>query len=150
MPMTERELRRLSRLDLLQMLLSQSKEVSRLGEENERLQKQMDEASESLERLNRKLDEKDDEIRRLIERLDDQDVFIGMLKRGEEPDTPERRAEARNATPGLESIFQVAKEECRRYIYALLLEKADRYGDPKESVVTPEPAETDPEGTDEA
>ena len=91
---TEKELHRLSRQDLLQLLLAQSKEVSRQKnvieemktnaaqdlELTERLKGKLDEKDETFDRLKEKLDEKDETFDRLKERLDEKDATIERLK----------------------------------------------------------------------
>ena len=78
--MADKELRRLRRRELLQMLLMECEEAERLDQESGRLreqldaiQQQMDTVMESYERLKKKLDVKD-------ERLNQKDEQIAMLK----------------------------------------------------------------------
>ena len=68
--MADKELRRLRRRELLQMLLMECEEAERLDQESGR---QMDTVMESYERLKKKLDVKD-------ERLNQKDEQIAMLK----------------------------------------------------------------------
>ena len=70
--MAERELKRLNRRELLQMLLVQCEESERLQEELDEIQKQFDTMSESYERLKLKLNLKD-------ERLNQKDLQIQEL-----------------------------------------------------------------------
>ena len=93
--MTEKELHKLRRQDLLQLLLLQSKEVQeqqetidklRESEEEyrsgfERLKHKLDEKDEQIERLKHRLDEKDAQIKKLIGRLDEKDAIISELER---------------------------------------------------------------------
>ena len=78
--MTEKELRRLSRQDLLQLLLVQSRDVARLKESAEELKNALSEERELCERLKGKLNEKDETLERLKERLNDKDATISRLK----------------------------------------------------------------------
>lgn len=78
--MADKELHRLRRRELLQMLLMECEEAERLDQESGRLreqldaiQQQMDTVMESYERLKKKLDVKD-------ERLNQKDEQIAMLK----------------------------------------------------------------------
>lgn len=103
--MTEKELRKLHRQDLLELLVEQSREASRLSaaldekeqecreitENNERLKAKLDEkdaglaqhtaaSGEQLESLKGKLDEKDAQIEKLKGRLDEKDAQMEKLK----------------------------------------------------------------------
>ncbi len=103
--MTEKELRKLHRQDLLELLVEQSREASRLSaaldekeqecreitENNERLKAKLDEkdaglaqhtaaSGEQLESLKGKLDEKDAQMEKLKGRLDEKDAQIEKLK----------------------------------------------------------------------
>jgi len=78
--MADKELRRLKRRELLQMLLMECEEAERLEQESGRLKEQLDALQEqmaaimeSYERLKKKLDVKD-------ERLNQKDEKIAMLK----------------------------------------------------------------------
>ena len=79
--MTEKELHRLSRQDLLQLLLAQSKEVSRQRAANEELKNNAEKDHELIDRLKERLDEKDATIETLKHRLDEKDETINHLKR---------------------------------------------------------------------
>jgi len=70
--MAEKELRRLKRRDLLQMLLMQCEETERLQRETDEMREKMAVTLESYERLKKKLDVKD-------ERLNQKDVKITDL-----------------------------------------------------------------------
>jgi len=114
--MTEKELRKLHRQDLLELLVEQSREASRLSaaldekeqecreitENNERLKAKLDEkdaglaqhtaaSGEQLESLKGKLDEKDAQIEKLKGRLDEKDAQIGKLR--EQTDRREEKIE---------------------------------------------------------
>ena len=78
--MTEKELRRLGRQDLLQLLLAQSKEVSRQRALIEELKHDITEEQELTERLKAKLDEKDETIAHLKRRLDAKDESMNKMK----------------------------------------------------------------------
>ena len=78
--MTEKELHKLSREDLLRLLLAQSKEVSRLKAELETVKTGRNEAQETLERLKAKLDEKDAQLEKLKGRLDEKDAMLAAFQ----------------------------------------------------------------------
>ncbi|MBR1457364.1 MAG: hypothetical protein IJ594_09450 [Oscillospiraceae bacterium] len=92
--MTERELHKLRRQDLLELLLSQSKEVTRqrtviagleesvaqVDGTNDRLKNKLDEKDEGLGRLKERLNEKDATLEKLKRRLDEKDATIEKLK----------------------------------------------------------------------
>ena len=71
--MTDKEMRKLKRRELLQMLLVQCEETERLQQETDEMKEQMDAVMESYERLKKKLDVKD-------ERLNQKDEMIAGLK----------------------------------------------------------------------
>ena len=114
--MTGKELRKLHRQDLLELLVEQSREASRLSaaldekeqecreitENNERLKAKLDEkdaglaqhtaaSGEQLESLKGKLDEKDAQMEKLKGRLDEKDAQIGKLR--EQTDRREEKIE---------------------------------------------------------
>lgn len=60
--MADKELRRLKRRELLEMLLVQCQETERLQRERDEIQERFDEMSESYERLKQKLDIKDERL----------------------------------------------------------------------------------------
>ena len=78
--MTEKELHKLSREDLLRLLLAQSKEVSRQKAALEAVTAERGEARETVERLKEKLNEKDEQIGRLKEKLNEKDALLEKLK----------------------------------------------------------------------
>lgn len=78
--MTDKELRRLRRQDLLQLLVEQSREAARLQTETDEKSEEIAQLNESLERLKGKLDEKDAQLERLKERLNEKDALLEKLK----------------------------------------------------------------------
>ena len=78
--MTEKELHRLSRQDLLQLLLAQSKEVARQRAVIEELKNNAEKDHELIDRLKARLDEKDETIAHLKRRLDAKDETMNKLK----------------------------------------------------------------------
>ena len=67
--MTEKELHKLRRQDLLQMLLSQSREAARQQADLDRLDGMLTQTQESNQRLREKLAEKDAQLEKLTGRL---------------------------------------------------------------------------------
>ena len=78
--MTEKQLRRLSRQDLLQLLLAQSKEVVLQQKSVDELKVLLDQERELTERLKTRLDEKDETIEELQTRLNTRDETMKRLK----------------------------------------------------------------------
>ena len=78
--MTEKQLRRLSRQDLLQLLLAQSKEVVLQQKSADELKVLLDQERELTERLKTRLDEKDETIEELQTRLNTRDETMKRLK----------------------------------------------------------------------
>lgn len=78
--MTDKELRKLRRHELLELLIVQSKEMAGFKTELDEKTEKLTELGESYERLKGKLDEKDELIEKLKERLDEKDALIGKLK----------------------------------------------------------------------
>ncbi len=78
--MTERELRKLSRQDLLQLLLSQSKEFARYKSSAEELKAALEQERELTDQLKAKLDEKEEIIETLRQRLDAKDETMDKLR----------------------------------------------------------------------
>lgn len=76
----DKDVRKLGRSDLLDLLLEQSRENDRLSQEVKLLKGELGEASEGLERLKAKLDAKDEQIKRLTAKLDGKDAQIARLK----------------------------------------------------------------------
>lgn len=92
--MTEKELHKLSRQDLLQLLVAQGRESASLQvqlneteqelaqtkDNNDRLRGKLDEKDVQIDGLKAKLDDKDAQIERLKLKLDDKDALIEKLK----------------------------------------------------------------------
>ncbi len=77
--LTEKEMHKLSRQDLLQMLLSQVREVSRLKESVSQLEARAAQQEETIARLKQKLDDKDAQLEKLRGRLDEKDALLEKL-----------------------------------------------------------------------
>ena len=78
--MSNVDLRKLKRQDLLELLIMQSKDVIKLQTDNEVKGKSIEELEETYARLREKLNEKDAQIDRLKERLDRKDARIAELE----------------------------------------------------------------------
>ena len=113
--MAEKELRRLKRRELLQMLLVQCEETERLSQEADEIKQQIDAVMESYERLKKKLDVKD-------ERLNQKDEKIAKLKREIEEMKAQREREMEEAglitgaTQRLNAIFEEAQRAAEQYL----------------------------------
>lgn len=68
--MTDRELQKLGRRELLQLLLEQAKEAERLGKRAAELEEQLRQTEEGYERLRDRLDSKDAQIHELQDTLE--------------------------------------------------------------------------------
>ena len=79
--MTDKDLRKLRRQDLLELLVEQSREAARFQSERDDKQAELSQILESYERLKKKLDEKDAQIEKLKGRLDEKDALLDKLKK---------------------------------------------------------------------
>ncbi len=134
--MTEKELHKLKRHDLLVLLVAQGKEAAELQEQlgqtqralaemtalSERLKTRLNEKDEQIERLKERLNEKDGQIERLKERLDGKDARIAILeKQIEELHTgrfyeTESAASLREISYRLELMLRAAQKAANRYM----------------------------------
>ena len=76
--MTDKELHRLSREDLLRLLVAQSKDVIRLQEELDAIRVERDRIKDDLECMEKELGEKDEEILRLNSKLNEKAYLLGQ------------------------------------------------------------------------
>lgn len=90
--MTDKELHKLSRRELLQLMLAQGREAERAKEELAETLVKLGQLEEGYERLKRRLDDKDAQIHQLREALqaiqDDPDAFKGELSASAAPLIP--------------------------------------------------------------
>lgn len=115
--MAERELKKLSRRELLQMLLVQCEESERLQQEADEIKEQFDIMSESYERLKGKLNVKD-------ERLNQKDAAIAALKMENERLTAQieelkrtgAEGSAAEAAERIGAIFREAQKAAEQYL----------------------------------
>ena len=108
--MTEKELRKLRRQDLLQLLVLQSKETSDL-------QTRLEGLTDSYNRLIGKLDDKDETIERLKAKLDAKDEEIRALQ-----------VEAMEHAAAADSAGAMDPEALMETIRAAIIDYADRHG----------------------
>ena len=80
--MTDKELRKLRRHDLLELLVEQSREAARLGAELKEKEEELSGSEENNGRLKAKLDEKDELIEKLKRRLDEKDAEMAQKAAG--------------------------------------------------------------------
>lgn len=114
-----KELHRLHRQDLLELLLAQSKDVERQQEEIETLRAQLTEVQATCERLKGKLDVKDAQIEHLKERLDQKDATIARLQAGGL--LPVTSGESGSAKAiRISQIFDVARDAAGEYLQKVL------------------------------
>ena len=130
--MTERDLHRLNRRELLQLLLAQSEELEATKAERDQVTAERDQLAETYERLRKRLDQKDAHIHGLRELLESQ-----RNKRRIE------LAEAGNiaeAALQLTGIFEAAQKAADQYLYNVQL-LAESGGQIPEEDLNPEELE---------
>ncbi len=121
--MTVKELQKLKRQELLQLLLTQSKEVAGLKKELEAKDKEMIGLVESNERLGARVREKDDLNDRLRGRLEDKNIRIMNLEAELEAWKSDRRDELdkmdsiADAALKLNSVFETVQQAADQYLY---------------------------------
>ena len=139
--MTDKELHKLRRQDLLQLMLEQGKETLALQMEfNEinaeyiqvkagydRLKEKLDEKDAVIEKLKKRLDEKDAVIEKLKKRLNEKDAAIEELKKELETIRIERVIQLEETGPiaeaarQLKGVFKEAQKAADKYLYYLQL-----------------------------
>lgn len=121
--MTVKELQRLKRQELLQLLLTQSKEAAELQADQEEADREILAFTDSNERLYAKVHEKDALIDKLSGRLDGKTVRIRELETGIERLQMHRQAEisrsdsVAGAALRLNGIFSAAQKAIDQYLY---------------------------------
>ena len=121
--MTVKELQRLKRQELLQLLLTQSKEAAELQADQEEADREILAFTDSNERLYAKVHEKDLLIDKLSGRLDSKTVRIQELETGIERLRVHRQAEINRtdsvagASLRLNGIFAAAQKAIDQYLY---------------------------------
>lgn len=111
--MTDKELRRLSRRDLLRILIEQMKETEKSKQELEETLVRLEELEEGYERLRKRLDQKDLRIHELVDTLEAE-----RTKRAIELKEAGSIAEA---ALRLNGIFEAAQKAADQYLYNIQL-----------------------------
>ena len=78
--MTEKELHKLKRQDILHLLLLQVREAEQMRQQMAETEEELQAANKTVERLKNRLDEKDEQIERLKDRLNEKDAQLARLK----------------------------------------------------------------------
>lgn len=123
--MTEKELHRLRRTDLLQLMLAQGKEAAALQAQLEEQAAELAQSQAMGDRLKEKLDEKDSLIEKLKGRLDQKDARIKELETQMQAWLESRRIELEEAGSiaeaalRLNGVFEAAQKAADQYIYNL-------------------------------
>lgn len=123
--MTEKELHKLRKQDLLQLLLTQGREAAELQEQILRLSASLGEAEATTERLKAKLDEKDELIEKLKGRLDEKDARINKMRevmktwRANRQIELEEAGSIAEAALRLNKVFETAQKAADQYILNL-------------------------------
>lgn len=114
--MADRALRRLTRRELLQMLLVQCEETERLQQEAEEQKEKMETVMESYERLKKKLDvkderlnQKDEKIAQLLEEIEELKALMSAAPEGS----------LAKAAYHINEIFEEAQQEAGQYLISL-------------------------------
>lgn len=129
--MANKELQKLKRQDLLELLLSQTKEVGQqqdtiaeqaksitdLQDLSERLKDKLNEKDAQLETLKSRLNEKDAQIEKLKSRLDQKDARIRELREGGKIKT------GAEVSLDLEELFTVGQRAAEQYLKSQLAAK---------------------------
>ena len=121
--MTEKELHKLSREDLLRLLLMQSREIDRQKSQVEASDAECAALRASLETLKDKLIEKDEQIEQIMKTLDEKEEQIATPRMG--APAPAEHSAARTEEPG--EALQASLGEIDRKLEALcdLIENRD-------------------------
>lgn len=116
--MTQKELHRLRRQDVLQLLLAQSEETEQLKKELEETKEALSVMEANYERLRKRLDHKDEQIHHLRDMLEEH-----RKRRRIELEEAGSIAEA---ALRLNGIFEAAQKAADQYLYNLQLSAAER------------------------
>lgn len=151
--MTEKELQKLRRQDLLELMLAQgqqmvelqgtldttTEELEAIRETDERLKEKLNEKDAQMEstseRLKEKLNEKDALIEKLKGRLDQKDAKIRELEKTMQDQQESRRIELEEAGSiamaalRLNAVFDAAQQAVEQYLYNVRELCREKYGD---------------------
>lgn len=120
--MTDRELHKLKRQDVLKLLLTQVKEAEELRNQLVEAKERLIVAEESYGRLRKRLDNKDAQIEKLKSRLDKKDIQIKNMKAALDKFREEKLEAARHpgsiadAALQLSGIFEAAEKAAELYL----------------------------------
>lgn len=123
--MTEKEMYRLRKQDLLKLLLTQGREAAEQQEKIDSLTASLQEMEKSNDRLKAKLDEKDELIEKLKGRLDEKDIRINKLRAAVKAWRADRKIELEEAgniaeaALKLNKVFEAAQKAADQYLYNL-------------------------------
>lgn len=123
--MTEKELLKLKRQDLLQLLLDQGRDAADYKARLEETELSLAEAEETIERLKNKLNEKDELLDKLKGRLDEKDAMLNQQREEMDAWLTSRRIELEEAGSiaeaalRLNDVFEAAQSAANQYIYNL-------------------------------
>lgn len=123
--MTEKEMYKLRKQDLLKLLLTQGREAAEQQEKIDSLTASLQEMEMSNDRLKAKLDEKDELIEKLKGRLDEKDIRINKLRAAVKAWRADRKIELEEAgniaeaALKLNKVFEAAQKAADQYLYNL-------------------------------
>lgn len=126
--MTDKELHRLRRQDLLQLLLDQGRETERLRRQLQETEKNLVQSEATCERLKDRLNDKDAQIDRLKGRLDKKDAQLRELREVLEKQRELRRlgiqeaGSIAEAALRLNGVFEAAQEAVEQYLFNIRLQ----------------------------
>ena len=112
-PMTQKELQKLRRQDLLELLLAQGEESARISAELEECRKKLESLEVTYERIRKRLDVKDAIIHELKESLE--------AERTQRQIKLEDAGSIAEASLRLNGIFEAAQEAADQYLYNVRL-----------------------------
>lgn len=121
--MTVKELQKLRRQELLQLLVEQGRAIASLKDEQEEKEQERLQFEDSNERLGKKVEEKDILIERLQGRLTKKEEQIGELKREKEVWCTDRQAHLEqsdsiaDAVLRLNRFCEMAQQAADQYLY---------------------------------
>lgn len=107
--MTDKELHRLSRRDILQLMLAQGKETEELRQVKAELEQQLEELTQNYERLKKRLDYKDEQIHQLQDTL--------QKERTNRRIELEEAGSIAEASLRLNGMFETAQKAADQYLY---------------------------------
>ncbi len=111
--MTDKELRKLSRRELLQMLVVQVRETGDTKQELAETTEQLRELEQNYERLRKRLDQKDARIHELVDTL--------QAERTKREIELEKAGSIAEAALRLNGVFEMAQKAADQYLYNIRL-----------------------------